>query len=92
MSYAKTMKHFHNHRKDRYYQQCGFSMNETSIKSYAAIAEETAELYYIFNDSTQQRITEKFSDWDKAVDTYRELLPIFHNIKIYTDKGMVIAQ
>ena len=92
MSYLKAMKHWGNHRKDRRYQQCGFSFSDTGIKSYATIAEETAESYYIFNESTKERITENFFDFNQAVDAFYDLKPIFANIKIYTDKGMVIAQ
>lgn len=42
MSYAKAMKHCHNHRKDRYYQQCGcgYSLNDWA---YCVIDSETKE-------------------------------------------------
>lgn len=55
MSYEKAMKHFTNHRKDRFYQQCSGPTHETSepvnadlmknlgLTSIRRIAEETTE-------------------------------------------------
>lgn len=92
MSYSKALKHWHNHRKDRFYQQCGFTFQDNGIKSYAAIAEETAASYYVFDCATELKLTKNIIEWDDAVKAYYSLLPSYPKIKIYTDKGMVIAQ
>lgn len=93
MNYEQAMKHSCNHRKYKYFQQCASGIEyEPHTKSYATVAEETAESYYIFDEATQQKLTETVDDWDKIVDIYRELLPTHPQIAIYTDKGMTIGR
>ena len=92
MSYKKAMKHTKNHRKDRYYQQCGFSFS-TPEKSYVAVAEEYASGYYVGELGTKKQISPTFPDSDIAVDFFRSLdLSAQRNCGIYTDKGFLIME
>lgn len=91
MSYKQSMKHFKNHRKDRYYQQCAFSFSESKIKSGAKIAEETAEKFILKNVKTGIAISEYFDSENEAVDFFGSIKNNF-NIGIYTDKGICIAK
>lgn len=91
MSYEQHMKHFKNHRKNHFYQQCGFSMNGTAIKSLATIAEETAEKYIVKDMETGDVLSREFYDSNDAVDFVRNLDPDVW-AGIYTDKGFCIMK
>ena len=92
MSYEKAIKHTKNHRKDRYYQQCGFSVS-TPEKSYAAVAEECASAYYVGNLGSKKQISPTFSDPDNAVDFFHSLNSIVQmECGIFTDKGFLIMK
>ena len=92
MSYEKAMKHSHNHHKDRFYQQCGFSFRE-SVRSYAAVAEDTAESYYVAELATKTKVSPNFADSDDAVDFLRDNgLAEQNKYGIFTDKGMLIMK
>lgn len=69
MSYEKAIKHVKNHRKNRYFQQCGFSFKER-VESGASIAKRTAEGYYVGDFITGEAVSPIFDDEDKAVDFY----------------------
>lgn len=91
-SYDQHIKHWKNHRKDNHYQQCGFNFNET-VKSYSAIAEKTAEGYYVGLLDRAKQVSPIYADSDDAVDFFRSL-PKDEQIKcaIYTDKGMLFMR
>ena len=91
MSYNQAIKHFKNHKKDKFYQQCSFSFSDENIKSIAVIAEQTAEKYVLKNIKTREIISGYFYSEDDAVDFY---MSIENNadIGIYTDKGFCIAK
>ena len=91
-NYNQHIKHWKNHRKDNHYQQCGFHFNE-SVKSYSAIAEKTAEGYYVGSLDGATHISPIYADSDDAVD-YFHTLSKDEQIKcaIYTDKGMLIMR
>ena len=86
MLYNQAMKHFKNHRKDKFYQQCAFTFSETGIKSGSMIAEETAEKFILKNIKTGITLSEYFNSEDEAVDFY-ETLKDNTDVGIYTDKG-----
>ena len=96
--YDKAIKHSKNHSKDKYYQQCGFSMrSEEPIESYSAIAERTATSYYV-GTRDGKRLTKNFTDVYEAVaalDNIRRANPDYNTIdwmRIYTDKGMILME
>lgn len=92
MSYDQAIKHRSNHRKDRYYQQCGFSISSHE-KSYAAIAEKYATGYYVGSLQTKEPISTIFQDSDSAVDFYRALSATIQNkCGIFSDKGFLIME
>lgn len=90
MSYAKAMKHSKSHRKDRFYQQCGFSMSD-SVRSLAAIAEDTAKSYHVRDMRTEEILSPDFADADDAVDFIRNNYPD-RWCGIYTDKGFCLME
>ncbi len=96
-NYEQALRHSKNHRKDKYCQQCGFSISDKGVKSYAAIAEQTATMYYVGTRSGK-RLTEDFTDTDEAVRalrTLREQTPDYHMLEwmcVYTDKNMVLMR
>lgn len=92
MSYKQHMKHFANHRKDKHYQQCGFSISTTE-KSYATVAAETATGYYVGSLKDKERISHIFPDSDAAVEYFRTLPKTEQNkCGIFTDKGFLIMR
>lgn len=44
MSYKQAMKHWHNHRKDRFYQQCSCDIYSSKEWTFAIIDSETKEI------------------------------------------------
>lgn len=96
-SYEQAMKHSKNHRKNRCYQQCGFSIADKGVKSYTDIAERTATAYYVGTQSGK-RLTENFLDSDEAVlalQMLREQTPdrnVLDLMCIYTDKNMLLMK
>ena len=92
MSYQKAMKHFKNHRKDRFCQPCSFSF-DTPEKSLAAIAEETAESYYVGELMTRKQISPNFSTPDEACDFLFSIPPIQQfRYGVFTDKGFILMK
>lgn len=91
MSYEKAMAHFKNPRKN-HYQQCGFHLSSHE-KSYSAIAEETAESYYVGYLSNKERVSRYFPESDDAVDFVRSIpAPKRYDFGIFTDKRMLIMK
>lgn len=96
--YDKAINHFKNHRKDKHYQQCGFFMqSEEPIEAYSAIAERTATAYYV-GTRDGKRLTNNFTDADKAVEALRNIRqenPDYNTIDwmcIYTDKNTILME
>lgn len=91
MNYEKAMKHSRSHRKDRYYQQCGFSVSSPE-PSYSTVAEITASAYYVGEIETKKPVSEYYND-DVAVDFYRSLT-IAEQLKcgIFTNRGFLIMK
>ena len=89
-NYEQACKHARNHRKDKYYQQCGFSF-DSYTPSTAKVAEETAMSYHVRNIKTEQIASEDFSSTDLAVD-------FINRIKdgnwygVFTDKGLCLMR
>ncbi len=94
MSFAQAMKHWGNHRKDRFRQQCGFHFNGTGIKSGAALVEETAEGYYVADYETREKLSEMFIEYNDSVDAYEEIEKQRPNTRlcILSDKGLLVAE
>ena len=69
MSYSQAMSHCRNHKKDRYYQQCGFSMSsDEKVESAATISKRLGAPWYIGNKFTGERLSEDFAYEDRAWD------------------------
>lgn len=71
MSYNQHMKHWNNHRKDRFYQQCAPSLPTEKTLSLAMISEIYANSFHVEVDGKQ--ISENFNDSDDAIDFYYTL-------------------
>ena len=96
--YDKAIKHSKNHSKDKYYQQCGFSMqSDEPIESAFAIAERTATSYYV-GTRDGKRLTDDFTYVDEAVVALNNIRlenPDYNTVdwmRIYTDKSMVLME
>lgn len=89
MSYEQHMKHSRNHNKNRYYQQCGFSLSGKE-ESYAAVAERTAESYHVRDMRTGEVLSPNFDDTDDAVLFIRSLPDRWCGV--FTDKGMCLMK
>ena len=71
MSYNQHMRHWRNHRKDRYHQQCAPPISREDRPSLAMISERSATSFHVEVDGVQ--VSEDFQDSDEAVDFYYTL-------------------
>lgn len=71
MSYNQHMKHWHNHRKDRYHQQCAPPISREKRSSLAMISERSATSFHVEVDGV--KVSTDFQDSDEAVDFYYTL-------------------
>lgn len=89
MSYEQSMKHSKNHRKNKYFQQCGFSFKER-VESGASISEKTANGYYVGDYMTKKAISPIFNDVDMSVDFYRTYPDKTRKLAIFSDNGIMV--
>ena len=94
MSYTQAMKHWGNHRKDRFRQECGFHFGNTGIKSETALAEESAEGYYVADYETREKLSKIFTEYNNSVDAYIKIEKQRPNTRlcILSDKGLLVAK
>ena len=92
--YDQAIRHWKNHKKDKYYQQCSYSINKEGIKSGAKITEETAKGYYVADSKNKTKLSEMFKNEDDAVDELRRLRNknYLGYLCIISDNGIVISK
>lgn len=71
MSYNQHMKHWHNHRKDRYHQQCAPPISREGTMSSAMISELFATSFHVEVDG--RKVSADFTEIEDAYVSYDSL-------------------